>query len=162
MAGAFRRSRDRSGRFTVCALVPFDYEGHRGLMVPMLAHALTLVALAAGVNAVDLPYTDIFAAADSGGNHSVGAPISMWSPSFVVTRRNTLVINAQCDRQAHDHDSIMGIARSEDNGKTWTRSFYDWAGGANMIYSAATDTIFASSLRAACLHPLPWELVGAY
>ena len=73
--------------------------------------ALTFVAVAA---AADLPYIDVFMAADSGGNSSASAPISMWSPSFIVTKRNTLVINAQCDRKAQDHDSIMGIARSED------------------------------------------------
>ena len=118
---------------------------------------IVLCAATAATAAVarDLPFLDIFKAADSGGNSSTGAPIAMWSPSFVVTKHNTLVVNAQCDRKAHDHDSIMGIARSVDNGRTWTRSFYDWAGGANLIYSKTSDTIFAITGPPPDTTPLP-------
>jgi hypothetical protein len=67
---------------------------------------------------------------------------SMWGPSLVVTKNNTIVAFGECDRSPTSHDGWIGYRRSHDGGSTWdTAQTLYGCGSPAGLYSRSTDTI---------------------
>lgn len=118
---------------------------------------LTAVALTATAGVPPLPsdgsIVDLFKANGPGGGHQKNIS-SMWGPSLVVTKNNTVVAFGQCDRSASSHDSWMACVRSLDGGSTWQpqQTLYGCGSPAG-LYSPSSDTIFL--LFSECGTPKP-------
>ena len=90
----------------------------------------------------DAPYSDIFKARGPGGGTDKTV-VSMWGPSLVRTKHNTTVAFGESDRSGTDHDGFMSVARSTDNGNSWSapRMLLGY-GSPAALYSPTADTIF--------------------
>eukprot|EP01043_Picozoa_sp_COSAG02_P018924 COSAG02_NODE_896_length_16125_cov_5.083489_13_plen_425_part_00 len=111
-------------------------------MISLPFAASALAAAIAPPLPTDGSIVDLFKASGPGGGHQKNIS-SMWGPSLVVTKNNTVVVFGQCDRSPSSHDSWMACVRSLDGGSTWEpqQTLYGCGSGAG-LYSPSSDTIF--------------------
>eukprot|EP00937_MAST-01D_sp_MAST-1D-sp2_P003889 g3889.t1 len=108
-----------------------------------MAVLFSLVAGLAGTTfGADAPWQDLWKSDGPGGGTWKNIT-SMWGPSLIVTRDNTIVAFGECDRSPTDHDGWMGLRRSHDGGATWEppQTLYG-CGSPGAMYSHTTNTIF--------------------
>ncbi len=95
----------------------------------------------------DLNITDLVLCSGKGGGGK-SAPTIIWSPSVVVTKRNTTLAVAQAqwkDGRTLVRDSGI-LSRSVDGGRTFGPSQNLGMGGANLLASTLTGTVHAFGL----------------
>ena len=125
-------------------------DGRGGATAATVVSTLSLLlggTIVASPSIADLNITDLVLCSGKGGGGE-SAPTIIWSPSVVVTKRNTTLAVAQA--QWRDGRNVVkdgGImSRSVDGGRTFGPNQNLGMGGANLLASTMTDTVHAFGL----------------